>query len=198
MERQERESEKSNQTLPNESNRQTQSIRTVQEELKLERLRKEHETTLYSFEQSNRIYFETMVPSRGETFYQKEVFRHSLVQLLKEEERGQGLFYLIFNKEGTLIGRLNLTISGETADVGYRIGEAFSGRGYAKKALALAIEEAQRHLHLQKITAKTTSAHIASQTVLVKNGFYEVRRDKEIFMWKGKEQQFVYYERLLT
>lgn len=101
--------------------------------MKLERLRQDHETTLYQFEQTNRTYFETMVPSRGETFYQKEAFRKSLEELIKEEESGQGLFYLIFNKEGALIGRLNLTINGEMADVGYRIGEAFSGRGYAKK-----------------------------------------------------------------
>ncbi|WDF02422.1 GNAT family N-acetyltransferase [Shouchella hunanensis] len=174
---------------------QNRSNRTTQQGLKLERLRQDHETTLYQFEQTNRTYFETMVPSRGETFYQKEAFRKSLEELIKEEESGQGLFYLIFNKEGALIGRLNLTINGEMADVGYRIGEAFSGRGYAKKALALGIEEAQSHPYLQKVTAKTTSAHVASQKVLVKNGFHEIGRDNESFMWKGKAQQFVYYER---
>lgn len=157
-----------------------------------------HEAALHQFELENRTYFESMVPSRGDAFYNKNEFRQRLMSLLKEEEEGQGIFYLLFDDADNLVGRFNLLIDGKSAEIGYRIGEAFSGRGYAKQALGLAIEEVRAANRINELTAKTTSAHRASQQILLKNGFTEVKGDSEPFMWKGQKQWFVYYQMKLS
>ncbi|UTR07367.1 GNAT family N-acetyltransferase [Alkalihalobacillus sp. LMS6] len=167
-------------------------------QIKLVSLSMAHEAALHQFELENRSYFESMVPSRGDAFYNKNEFRQRLTNLIKEEEDGQGIFYLLFNEVDDLVGRFNLVIDGNQADIGYRIGEAFSGRGYATQALQLVIEEVRAANRINELTAKTTSAHRASQQILLKNGFTEINGHSESFMWNGQEQWFIYYQKKLS
>lgn len=77
--------------------------------------------------------------------------------------------YLI-RENDILIGRINLQISEEDnvkkAEVGYRIGEGFQGKGYATKAVKLIIEEASTQFSIKEMVAGTAKTNIASRKVL--------------------------------
>jgi [ribosomal protein S5]-alanine N-acetyltransferase len=158
----------------------------------LDRLKMEDAEKLYAFEHENRAFFETMVPSRGAEYYHYDTFlaRHKL--LLKEQEEEISLFFLIKNKTGEILGRMNLVdIDHNTGigHIGYRVGEAFTGQGIAAKALQLLFNEIEK-LQVKEIHAKTTEDNLASQRVLLKNGFILVKRDEE-----SSDPQFFHYVR---
>lgn len=164
-------------------------------EVNLVQLDKEHQEDLYAFEVANRAYFETMVPSRGDSYYSINNFEESLNTLLEEQRNKLGYYFVIVDQEERIVGRLNLVITDEQSiEVGYRIGENYTGKGFAKKALAEAIKQVELLKAARQLLAKTTSANIGSQRVLERNGFIHTGTDQSIFEWKGKMQQFVYYE----
>ncbi|WP_377890583.1 GNAT family N-acetyltransferase [Alkalihalobacillus sp. R86527] len=161
-------------------------------EITIERLNAADEDDLYVFESVNRTFFEEMVPTRGEEYYNRDVFqaRH---KALVEEQRGRTSFYLIRNRERQIVGRINLMCDDtERGDLGYRIGRDFTGMGIAKQALKLLMDKV-RLTEIEQVSAKTTSNNIASQKVLEKNGFTCVGHDENRFSMNGEKVNFVYY-----
>ncbi|GEN88155.1 MULTISPECIES: GNAT family N-acetyltransferase [Oceanobacillus] len=157
-------------------------------------LQMEDEDKLYAFESNNRNYFEKFVPSRGDDYYQKDYFRDRLKELLKEQADKQSYFYLIKDTNGEILGRINLTdidYSLKSGFLGYRVGEAYTGKGVAGQALELLKKEAKM-LKLKEIKAQTTADNIASQKVLKKRGFEEISREETTY--EGKHLTFVYYQ----
>lgn len=155
----------------------------------------EDEDKLYAFELNNRRYFEKFVPSRGEVFYQKDYFHDRLCELLKEQADGKSSFYLIKNAEGDILGRINVTDidpSQKIGFLGYRVGEAHTGKGAAGKAVELLKVEANKTLGLNAIKAQTTADNIASQKVLRNKGFKEINREDTVY--EGKPLTFIYYQ----
>ncbi|GAA0322938.1 GNAT family N-acetyltransferase [Oceanobacillus sp. FSL W7-1293] len=155
----------------------------------------EDEDKLYTFELHNRKYFEKFVPSRGEAFYQKDYFHDRLRELLKEQADSKSYFFLIKDADGEILGRVNLTDirpSQKIGFLGYRVGEAHTGKGIAGKAVELLKVEAEKTLRLKGIKAQTTADNIASQSVLGKNGFKEISREDTVY--EGKPLTFVYYQ----
>lgn len=169
-------------------------LRPKQCSVLLVQLNKEDADALFAFEVENRSYFEKMVPGRGDDYYNFPIFLKRLAVLLKEQEKQAGAYYLIRDESEKIIGRLNLTISNGYADLGYRVGEPFTGKGVAKQALALAISEARAIPGLRKLVAKTTTTNIGSQKVLERNGFVRMEVEEKPFEWKGQMQQFVHFE----
>ncbi|MBM7659909.1 ribosomal-protein-alanine N-acetyltransferase [Bacillus mesophilus] len=150
--------------------------------------------SLYKFECENRNYFEKMVPSRGDEYYQYDVFITKNSELLNEIRSGTSYFYLIKNDIGEIVGRMNLIdIDHGTrkGSIGYRVGENFIGKGIANKALRLLLLEADKY-NVMELHAKTTSHNIASQKVLVKAGFKESIRREEIDV-NNNRLQFIFY-----
>ncbi|WP_078394089.1 GNAT family N-acetyltransferase [Shouchella patagoniensis] len=172
-------------------------LRPKQRSVMLVQLDKGDADALFAFEVENRSYFEKMVPGRGDDYYNFPIFLKRLDVLLKEQEKQAGAYYLIKDETG-IVGRINLVISNESADLGYRVGERFTGNGVAKQALSLAISEARTIPGLRKLVAKTTTANIGSQKVLECNGFVRMAVEEKPFEWKGQMQQFVHFERSLT
>jgi ribosomal-protein-alanine N-acetyltransferase len=75
---------------------------------------------------------------------------------------------------GHIVGRVNIVdIADGTGEIGYRIGEASSGRGYARSAVSAALEVAATR-GLSRVTAMTTVENVASQRVLEATGFEQV------------------------
>ena len=76
--------------------------------------------------------------------------------------------------------------------LGYRVGQAYTGKGIASKALKslLAIVSDDE---VNQIKAKTTTNNIASQRVLEKNGFERIGISSEEFEMNGQRLSFVYY-----
>lgn len=150
---------------------------------------------LFEFELENRTYFEEMVPSRGDDYYNFETFKKRNKALLDEQSQGLSYYYLIKSKDGLILGRMNLVDiekSQGLGHIGYRVGKAYIGKGIAKIALKLLLEATSK-LGIKQISAKTTVNNIASQKVLEKNDFKYIATSDEEFSMNGQILSFVYY-----
>ncbi|MGI1820566.1 GNAT family N-acetyltransferase [Exiguobacterium sp. TRN 1102] len=145
------------------------------------------QSALHLFECENRSYFERFVPSRGDTYYDSQGFNHALDRLLTEQIEGKGRYYLIWNND-TIIGRMNVHSSRDgVGEVGYRIGEDYSGRGYATSALRQLLA-----LHLPEyveLIAETLTNHHASRRVLMRAGFTRNNQVRQV-EWEGQTLSF--------
>jgi ribosomal-protein-alanine N-acetyltransferase len=98
---------------------------------------------------------------------------HHIAGLVEEARRGAGASFVIATDEGELLGRANLKkIDRSTggAEIGYRIGERYTGRGIATQASAFLIGVA-RELQLRHVDAIVLDTNAASARVLEKSGF---------------------------
>lgn len=150
---------------------------------------------LYKFELENRTFFEEMVPTRGDDYYNSEVFKIRHETLLEEQAEGISYRYLIKDENGSILGRINLVDIDESQKIchlGYRVGQLHTGKGVAKKALKLLLETVIE-LDIKQVKAKTTTNNIASQKVLEKNGFEYTETSDEEFEMNGQKLKFVNY-----
>lgn len=162
-------------------------------EISINRLQEHDAEELYQFEKDNRQFFEQMVPSREEDYYNFETFKIRHKELLAEQQEEKSKFYLIRDNSGNIIGRINLVDIDTTnaiAEVGYRVGQEYGGKGIGARALKLLLET---EMSVKKIKAKTTTNNIASQRVLEKNGFKQVYIDDNAFEMNGQKLQFIHY-----
>ncbi|WP_170098748.1 GNAT family N-acetyltransferase [Alkalicoccus saliphilus] len=165
-------------------------------DITLEELQQHDAIKLYEFELENRSYFEEMVPSRGEDYYHLEVFKIRHEALLEEQIKGQSYYYLIKNQDGLILGRMNLVDIDKSRNlgyIGYRVGETYTGKGIANKALKLLLSNLNKQ-EIKQILAKTTTNNIPSQKVLTKNGFNHISTSDEEFEMNGNSLKFVYYK----
>ena len=98
---------------------------------------------LFNFEVENRTFFEKMVPTRGDEYYNFETFKKRHETLLKEQVIGSSYFYLIKDKHNSILGRINLVDIDKHKKIGYlgyRVGQVHTGKGIANKALKLLLE----------------------------------------------------------
>ncbi len=165
-------------------------------DITLEVLRKIDAKMLYEFELENRDYFEKMVPSRGNDYYNWEFFNTRHDALLEEQVKGLSYFYLIKNENGVIVGRMNVVDIDKSRNLGYlgyRVGEAHTGKGIANKALKLLLS-IMKEGGIKHILAKTTTNNIASQKILEKNGFKHISTSDEEFKMHGQSLKFVNYQ----
>lgn len=164
-------------------------------EICIKKLTEQDAEELFKFEFDNRTFFETMVPSRGDSYYYYDRFKEGLQELLKEQEAAESTFYLIRNCNGTIVGRINLVDMDETAGIahlGYRVGEKFIGKGVANRALTLLLESLAG-TDIKEVHAKTTLGNVPSQRVLERNNFQQVPMNEEWVELNGKQEKFVHY-----
>ncbi len=117
--------------------------------ISLELLSEENSLDVYFFEKENREYFERNLPPRPANYFDLEGFN-------------------------VMVGRINLSVlenNRKTAELGYRIGENVSNLGYASEAVKLVLEKAFTTYGFNRIIAGTATGNLASQRVLLKNGF---------------------------
>ncbi|WNS74981.1 GNAT family N-acetyltransferase [Bacillus sp. DTU_2020_1000418_1_SI_GHA_SEK_038] len=149
---------------------------------------------LFIFDLENRHFFETMVPSRGDDYYEYDNFKLKNEALLEEQSRGISYFYLIKDESDSILGRINLVDIDpveRVGSVGYRIGEVHTGQGIANHALKMLLEEVSE-LGVKHIKAMTTTDNVASQKVLEKNRFVLMAAREEDSNL-NEENGFIYY-----
>ncbi|AQQ54577.1 GNAT family N-acetyltransferase [Planococcus lenghuensis] len=149
--------------------------------------------TLLDFERRNRSLFEQSVPSRGEAYYDPAVFKVRHEELLAEQAQGLSRFYLIWSSDGQLVGRINLIDIDpaiQEAELGFRIGENFTGKGIGRNAVRSLLA---KEPGIKRIKAKTTSTNFASQKVLENNGFRQMNRQEENVRQQEKSVTFFQY-----
>ena len=142
--------------------------------ISLELLSEENSLDVYSFEKENREYFEQNLPPRPANYFDSEAFKEITRELLREQDNHYVYMHLIRDAQGVMVGRINLSVLGKdrkTAELGYRIGENVTNLGYASEAVNLVLEKAFTTYGLHRIIAGTATDNLASQRVLLKNGF---------------------------
>lgn len=162
-------------------------------EISLSLLQENDAEELLEFETDNRRFFEKMVPGRGDDYYRWETFILRHQELLEEQERGICRFYLVKDPDGNIAGRINLVdIDAEagTAEIGFRLGENYGGKGLGSNALNLLLSSESI---LKQIHAKTTTVNKSSQKVLEKNGFIHMGISDDEFEMNGEKMRFVRY-----
>lgn len=162
----------------------------------LEKLNSADAEQLFAFELTNRAYFEEMVPTRGNDYYNFDFFKSRHESLLEEQAQGSSYFYLIKDKDGSILGRMNIVDIEESQGIGhlgYRVGQIHTGKGSANRALKLLIEQVVEEGRIKQIKAQTTTNNIASQKVLEKNGFEQIGTSDETFEMNNQQLTFVYY-----
>lgn len=144
---------------------QTPQLRTLQAE---------DADALLAFEVDNRAWFEQFIDARPADFYSADGIRRHVATLLDGLAQGRWHPCLLLDETGRIVGRANLKDidqrSGE-AEVGYRIGQQASGRGYASAALAHLIGLAREQWRLRALNAYVTDHNPASARVLLRQGF---------------------------
>jgi ribosomal-protein-alanine N-acetyltransferase len=138
--------------------------------MRLEALTEQHVQAVLEFERVNRAYFAATVPDRGDGFFADYPARHAA--LLRLQAAGTDRFHVVVDKEGTLAGRVNLVdIDDGEAELGFRVGRDFAGRGVATEAVRQVIELAAVAYGLKRLRALADIANHGSRGVLLRNGF---------------------------
>ena len=148
------------------------------EMISLELLSEENSIDGYAFEKENREYFERNLPPRPANYFDPEGFKEITRELLREQENHNIYMHIIRDVQGVMVGRINLSVlenDQKTAELGYRIGENVTNLGYASEAVKLVLDKAFHTYGLNKIIAGTATDNLASQRVLLKNGFTFIR-----------------------
>ena len=142
--------------------------------ISLELLSKANSLDVYSFEKENREYFERNLPPRPANYFDSDGFKEITRELLTEQDNHDAYMHLIRDSHGVMVGRINLSVlesDRNTAELGYRIGENVTNLGYVSEAVKLVLEKAFTIYGLNRIIAGTATSNLASQRVLLKNGF---------------------------
>ncbi len=155
---------------------------------------------ILKFEKLNKAFFETIIPPRGDNYYDIENMKRILEEIEEEQNMGLCYMYLILNGKEELVGRVNLFSIArgifQKAEIGYRIGEEHNGKGYATEAVELACKEAFEHHKLHRVEAGTSSKNIGSQIVLIKNSFEFIGRTRKVININGKWEDGILFEKL--
>lgn len=138
--------------------------------MELQQVTAEHRDAILEFETVNRDYFAASIPDRGDAYFADYPSRHAA--LLEWQAAGTDLFHVLVTDDGRIAGRVNLVeIAGGEAELGYRIGRDFAGRGLATEAVAQVCRLAREQYGLQRLRAGTSPHSHASRAVLLRNGF---------------------------
>jgi len=138
--------------------------------MRLERLTAWHQDAILEFEIANRDYFRAMIPDRGDAFFADYPAHHA--ELLAFQAAGTDRPHVLVTEDGAIAGRVNLIrIADGEAELGYRIGQEFAGRGLATEAVRQVCELAGAEYGLTRLRARATDDNAASIAVLLRNGF---------------------------
>ncbi|HEY1824746.1 MAG TPA: GNAT family N-acetyltransferase [Acidimicrobiales bacterium] len=136
----------------------------------MQMLRQDHAPALLKFELENREYFSSVIPDRGDEYF--EFFEERLRGVLALQENGSDFFHVLLSEDGSIVGRVNLfNLREGSAEVGYRIARRSAGKGLATAAVGDVCKLAASKYGLRHLTAKVTLDNKASIVVLARNGF---------------------------
>jgi ribosomal-protein-alanine N-acetyltransferase len=126
---------------------------------------------LYAAQRSFLAPFE---PARAEAFYTAAGQRARLAELARRRAADAGYPFVIV-ADGDMAGAVALSnvVRGafQSANLGYWVASERNGRGVATTAVGLALAEAFGPIGLHRVEAATLTDNLASQRVLLKNGF---------------------------
>ncbi len=143
----------------------------------------------------NRMFFERFAMTRQEDFYTLEGLKKRIEQSLKNAENDTEYSFGIFLQDQALIGTISLfqVVRGslQSAFIGYFLDGKYNGKGYATKAVKLAVDYAFNELELHRIEAGVMPNNKASIRVLEKAVFHKegIARKKVKINGKWEDHQ---------
>ena len=150
--------------------------------------------------QESRVHLAPWEPVRPEFFFSEEGQRAEINAALDALARGTRAPFVILDDDGAVAGRLNINniVRGafESGSLGYWVAAGRTGRGLAGKAVSEAVEHAFTGLGLHRLEAGTLLHNIASQRVLLKNGFTEFGLAPRYLRIEGRWQDHRLFQRL--
>ncbi|MCC2970534.1 GNAT family N-acetyltransferase [Massilia sp. IC2-476] len=155
----------------------------------------EHIDALLAFELENRAFFEATINARPASYYAREGVSLAVAQAMADVYADIGYQYLVIDDADRIVGRINLSnikrAHFHSAVLGYRIGQAHCGKGYAGEAVRQLLALAFGKHRLQRIEADCRVDNLASKRVLERNGFNQFGHSRRSFELGG-----VWYDRL--
>lgn len=101
----------------------------------------------------------------------------------------------IETKAGHLIGHVGLSPRGDDVEIGYAIGEHYTGKGYATQAVECISKWVTTHLKLSRIIAIVATENIGSAKVLEKAGYNLIAERDMVYLGKirkCREYELIY------
>jgi [ribosomal protein S5]-alanine N-acetyltransferase len=124
-------------------------------------------------------------------------FRARVARYAEDWRTDQGYNFLIFRKEGRLLGGIGLSNLRrgvcETASLGYWIGEPFAGQGYMTAALPPVLDFAFERLRLHRVEAACLPHNQPSRAVLARAGFRQEGYARAYLCIAGKWQDHLLF-----
>lgn len=157
-------------------------------EYKIRALTPADASAVLEFELANKSFFAQSIEARPDDFYQLEAVQLHIADFIALNQQGLALATLIFNSADELIGRAtikDIDMVSQSAYVGYRIAEQWSGHGVASFALQALIRQAKL-LKLRMLLACVSTENQASKRVLVKAGFQQMETIPKVAIVQGK------------
>ncbi|PRC94754.1 GNAT family N-acetyltransferase [Solimicrobium silvestre] len=143
---------------------------------------------LLSFEFENRAWFEQHIAPRPDSWFSKEGVLAHIRSYLKAQQQGTFHACVVLDEtEQKIIARANLRDIDQdagTAEIGYRIAQALTGKGLASAATKHLMKLAYSEWQLKQLSGFVSLANPASARVLEKNGFNNVGPGERVAVLK--------------
>jgi [ribosomal protein S5]-alanine N-acetyltransferase len=114
-------------------------------------------------------------PLRPDSYFTLAGQQEAVALSLKSAASGLTEPFVILDDDGEVVGRINLNniVRGpfQSASMGYWLDEQATGRGLATMAAGELVALAFGNLELHRVEAGTLPTNLASQAVLLRNGF---------------------------
>ena len=153
---------------------------------------------LMAFEFENRAYFEQRINARPASYYSGVGVEAAIQQAIDDANNDKAYQFLVRDTTGELVGRVNLSRIRRkhfhSADLGYRVAEAHTGKGVAKQSVKSVIEIAFNTLNLQRVEAVTMITNYGSIAVLKFNGFDQFGLSQQSFELGGTWHDSLHFD----
>jgi ribosomal-protein-alanine N-acetyltransferase len=154
---------------------------------------------LLAFELENRAFFEATINARPPAYYSPDGVAAAIEAAIIAAAQDRGYQFLVRSVRGELLGRVNLSgikrAHFHSGVLGYRIGQAAGGRGYASEAVRQVLAFAFEQLRLLRIEADASAENAGSIRVLERNGFVQFGRSRRSFELQGRWYDRLHFER---
>lgn len=142
--------------------------------VRLRTLTADDTNALMDFELRERSWFETWVQARGDAFYTFEGLAQHISECLAKYRVGTMHPMLVLDQRDQILGRVNLKdidLSARTSELGYRLAQSATGKGFGKMIVGQAINIAKTQWRLHKLEAYVWVENKPSARVLESSGF---------------------------
>ena len=140
----------------------------------------------------NKKRIQPFEPSWSAHYQSEEFFQRRLARQAREWDLDKANAFLIFRRDGRLIGGMNINNisrgAAQFASIGYWIDEEHEGQGYMAEALQLTLKYCFEDLGLHRVNASCLPNNTRSKKTLLRAGFKEEGMAEKYLQINGKWQ----------